>query len=153
VNRVGMADGRFSRNNSHRYLLKHACVSSLSIWSIHSVGYAGIIRKVEKNDARGLNMSTKTIRHKGRDRHKERVWVAEARTAASKIRVGARANGFYHKYEPGPHRKKGQASNLDKEQAAMQGEGPVANRRAWSLGLSCSSPLRACIIWVQETRI
>lgn len=29
----------------------------------------------------------------------------------------------------------------------MQGEGPVDHRRAWSLGLSGSLPLRACIIW------
>ena len=35
----------------------------------------------------------------------------------------------------------------------MQGEGPVAHRRAWSLGLSCSSPLRICIMWVQGTEL
>ncbi len=33
----------------------------------------------------------------------------------------------------------------------MQGGGSVGNRRTWSLGLSCSSLLRACIIWVQGT--
>jgi hypothetical protein len=35
----------------------------------------------------------------------------------------------------------------------MQGKGPVANRRAWSLGLSCSLSLRACIICVQGTEL
>jgi len=48
---------------------------------------------------------------------------------------------------------RGRRAILIRSKRTMQGEGPVANRRAWSLGLSCSSPLRACIILEQGTEL